>query len=478
LLLHQEQRQALTQRIDPKIILANSVLQLTSQELVRSIEDELMENPALETLEEGHCSGDCLDPSTCPYCLARKSRETAAETSDFGDLDTDMDTVFAAVSLDSEAFDLVSNLEAEVTLQEHLRNLLHAAVSEEDYRIGEYLISSLDDRGWLEGTTAGIAADLGVDEEAVLRILDVVQSFDPPGIGARSLQECLLLQLCYLCEEEGTEADKRKITLAERMVREQFDHVVARRYPRLARAVGIKQEEARQVVEYIRTRLNPFPASQFRPPWTYRPGNRSAVRPDVLIRRTDLGYEVEVLDVEPFSIGVNPSWRHAYDDIKRGSSHYTLEEKRQITEYVERAEQFLNNLQQRRKTLRLITRCIIDFQVGFLETGSRRFLRPLTRTHIASILHLHESTVSRATANKYVQIPNQEVVPFEIFFNASLSVKEAIDEIIQSEDPSSPLSDQQIAAMLLDRGISVARRTISKYRASKNILSSTRRRQN
>lgn len=478
MLLHQEQRQALTQRIDPKIILANSVLQLTSQELVRSIEDELMENPALETLEEGHCSGDCIDPSTCPYCLARKNRENTGEAPDFGDLDSDGDSVFASVSLDSEAFDLVSNLEAEMTLQEHLRNLLHAAVSEEDYRIGEYLISSLDDRGWLEGTTEGIAADLGVDEAVVLRVLVIIQSFDPPGIGARHLQECLLLQLRYLCEEEGTEADRRKNMLAERLVREQFDHVVARRYPRLARAAGIKQDEARQVVEYIRTRLNPFPASQFRPPWTYRPGNRSAVRPDVLIRRTELGYEVEVLDAEPFSIGVNPSWRHAYEDIKSGSSHYSLEEKRQITEYVERAELFLQNLQQRRKTLRLITRCIIDFQVGYLETGSRRFLRPLTRTHIASILHLHESTVSRATANKYVQLPNQEVVPFEIFFNASLSVKEAIDEIIQSEDPASPLSDQQIAAMLLDRGISVARRTISKYRASQNILSSTRRRQN
>jgi len=451
---------------------------LTSQELVRSIEDELMENPALETLEEGHCSGDCLDPSTCPYCLARKAREAAAETPDYGDLDSDPDPVFAAVSLDSDAFDLVSNLEAEMTLQEHLRNLLHAAASEEDYRIGEYLISSLDDRGWLEGTTQGIAAELGIAEEHVVRVLEVIQSFDPPGIGARHLQECLLLQLRYLREEEGSEADRRKNALAERLVREQFDHVVARHYSRLARVAGIKQEEARQVVEYIRTRLNPFPASQFRPPWAYRPGNRSAVRPDVLIRRSELGYEVEVLDAEPFSIGVNPSWRHAYDDIKRGSSHYSLEEKRQITEYVERAENFLHNIQQRRRTLRLITHSIIEFQVGFLETSSRRFLRPLTRTHVAGILHLHESTVSRATANKYVQLPNQEVVSFEIFFNASLSVKEAIDEIIQSENPADPLSDQQIAEQLLDRGITVARRTISKYRASRNILSSTRRRQN
>ena len=137
---------------------------------------------------------------------------------------------------------------------------------------------------------------------------------------------------------------------------------------------------------------------------------------------------------------------------------------------------FIRHLDQRKQTLKYITQCIAELQVGFLETGSRQFLRPLTRTQVARILKFHESTVSRATANKYVQLPNQEVVGFDIFFDGSLSTKDAIEEIIQDEDPTSPLSDQQIVALLQEKGITVARRTIVKYRESQKILSSTRRR--
>jgi RNA polymerase sigma-54 factor len=196
----------------------------------------------------------------------------------------------------------------------------------------------------------------------------------------------------------------------------------------------------------------------------------------VIIRRTEFGYEVEVLGADPYGLGLNPTYRDAYDQIKTGNGHHTDDDKKHITEYVERAELFIRNINQRRKTLRLITRCIVDCQTGFLETGSRQFLRPLTRTAIAKMLTIHESTVSRATANKYVQLPNQEVVSFDFFFNGSLSIKDAIEELIQEEDPANPLSDQQITELLQEKGISVARRTIVKYRESQKILSSARRR--
>jgi len=480
--IQHDQRQVITQRIDPRLIMANSILQLTTMELMQTVENELFENPALDTIEDQPCNGDCIDPAACPYCSARRAKEQEterqAETLDSGDHEAEYDSFFGTPPLETdEDYDPVGNLEAEMTLQEHLRGLLRAAVPSEDYWIGEYLINNLDDNGWLGDTVENIAEELGVSCEEVCRILEIIQTFDPPGVGARNLQECMLLQLRYLRDEDTTPGNSKRNAIAEKLVRDHFEHVTARRYLKLARAAGISVDEAKQVIEYIRTRLNPYPANQFRPPWAYRPTNsRAAVRPDVIIRRTELGYDVEVLGAEPFMLGVNPTYRDAYNQIKSGNGHHSDDDKKHITEYVERAELFIRHINQRRKTLKMITRCIVDCQTGFLETGSRQFLRPLTRTRVAKMLNIHESTVSRATANKFVQLPNQEVVSFDIFFNSSLSIKDAIEQIIQNEDPASPLSDQQIVERLKERGITVARRTVVKYRDQEKILSSARRR--
>lgn len=480
--LQHDQRQVVAQRIDPKIIMANSILQLTSLELVQSVESELMDNPALETLDEIGCSGDCIDPSVCPYCSAREAARSDADLRlpplDTGDLDADEEPYYTGnmAGADSD-YDPMGNIEAEITLQEHLRSLLGAAVTTEDYAIGEYIISSLDDRGWLDDRTDVIALELGVPESEVCRLLAVIQTFDPPGVGARTLQECLLLQLQYLREEDTAPAQRRLNALAEKFVRCHFEHVTAGRYARLARAAGITADEAQQVMKYIASRLNPYPASQFRPPWSYRPNNnRAAVRPDVLIRRTELGYEVEIPGGDHVWLGLNPSYREKYLQIKSGKGFHSDEERRHVLECVERAELFIRNINQRRQTLRTITRCIVEYQAGFLETGSRKFMRPLTRTGVARQLGIHESTVSRATANKFVQLPNQEVVSFDLFFDSSLAIKNAIEVLIASEDPSNPLSDQQIVEKLEEQGIQVARRTIVKYREAQKILSSARRR--
>ena len=143
---------------------------------------------------------------------------------------------------------------------------------------------------------------------------------------------------------------------------------------------------------------------------------------------------------------------------------------------MERADAFIRSILQRRKTLKAITRYVVEFQQGYIETGQRPFLRPLTRTQVARSLNMHESTVSRATANKWLQLPSEEVVSYDLFFDSSMGVKDLIEEIVASEDKSHPLSDQEIAEMLQERGLNVARRTVVKYREAQNILSSRRRR--
>lgn len=481
MLLQNDQRQVITQRIDPKIIMANSILQLTSMELVQSVEGELLENPALDTLDDSPCAGDCIDPTNCPYCSARRLRDADAdprsETPDSGEQETEYELFGFQTSEAEEEYDFVANLEAELTFQEHLRGLMRNLVRAEEYAIAEYLISNLNERGWLDGDPMEMAAELGVPASDVCRLLAILQTCDPPGVGARNLQECLAIQLRYLLDE-GIDADKQHlIAFAEKMVGEHFEYVSAQRHLKLARAVGCTGDEAKQALEYIRTRLNPAPASQFRPPWAYRPTNsKSSVRPDVQVRRTEIGYEVEVGGADNFSLCINPQYRETYALIKSGKGNYSEEDRKHFTEYVERAEMFIRNINQRRQSLRAITHCIIEHQVGFLETGSRQFLRPLTRTQIARKLELHESTVSRATANKFLQLPNQEVVSFNLFFNSSLSIKDVIEEIIEGEDPNHPFSDQQIGALLVEKGINIQRRTVVKYREALKILSSTRRR--
>ena len=466
----QRQKQTLVQRIDPKLIMANSILQQNSFELVQRIEMELEENPALEALEDQSiCNGNCIDPMSCPYCSLRlQNPEPVSSMVEMIDMEPDMavDSLF-----DAEDIDIFGSIEAEITLHDHLLNQLHTSLPPADLEIGEYLISSINDNGWLDTGIDCIAQELGANLADVERVLRGVQSFDPPGIGARDLQECLLIQLQFL-RDEG-----RPNEIAEKMIAGLFHDVVKRCYGRMARSLGITSDQARKTVEFIRKQLNPYPAAQYRQPWDYKPTNaKVAVRPDVIIRRTELGYEVEVPATGPMSLGINPTYREAYITIKDGKNgHMGPDEQKHITEFVERAELFIRNINQRRKTMRQITRCIIDLQQGFLETGSKSYIRPLTRTSLARMLDIHESTVSRATIRKFVQLPNQDVVPFEIFFNSSLAVKAAIEGIIANEDPHRPHSDREIMEILSEQGFDIARRTVVKYRDSQKLLSSNKR---
>jgi RNA polymerase sigma-54 factor len=475
-LLKQEQRQTVSQRIDPKLIMANAILQQNSMELAQHIEAELLENPALDVLEqEPACNGSCPNPDECPYCSRRQQTpDTVEQSLDIPDADLEADFMPGMLfEAGDEEYDPLAHLEAEVTLQDHLRGLLRSALETDDIWIGEYLINCLDDMGWLGELPEDIAMQLGIELSDVMRVLSVLQAMDPPGVGARDLQECMLLQLRHLAEEG------KPNRIAEKMVTEAFADVVQGRISRLARVAKVSVDTARQTLDFIRTQLNPYPASAFRPPWASRPVNhRSSIRPDVIVRRTQFNYDIEVMGAETFLLGINPNYRQLYDTMRNGNGHAHLseEDRRHVTEYVERAELFIRNLHQRRRTLKLITRCIVECQQGFIDTGNRAFILPLTRTRVADMLGLHESTVSRATSKKFVQLPNQEVVPFDLFFNGSLAIKSAIEEIIAAEDPTHPLSDQRIVELLAARGIDVARRTVVKYRDAQKILSSNRRR--
>jgi len=469
LLIEQGLRQTLTQRIDPKLIMANNILQLTSMELQQAIEQELAENPALEVPEEDPCQ-NCDQPRTlCIDCVFRKQTVTTDDV-DISVYELEQPIDFAS-DADDES-DLIANIRNEVTLHDHLTSLMRASLPSEKWPIGEYIISNINDSGYLEGSVEEFALDLNKSPEEVEAVLSTIQTFDPPGIGARNLQECLKIQL------ERLQEDNQGNPLALAVVSDYWQEMLSGKIGRIARRLKVTISDIEEAIAFVKKQLNPYPGSGFRPPFQNGSDQPvSSVKPDVIVRRTPAGYEIEVVGNEHYFLNINSRYRSMYEELKNGkSAKYSKEEKQHIVEFVERADLFIRYINERRRTLRQITKAIVEYQQGYLETGSRAFLRPLTRTKLARALKIHESTVSRATANKYVQLPSEEVVPFDFFFDGSVSIKDMIVELIASEDPANPLSDQQIADLLRQRGYDVARRTVVKYREAEKILSSRQRR--
>ena len=470
MLFEQGLRQSLSQRIDPKLIMSSSILQLTSLELQQAIEQELAENPALEVPEDDPCE-NCEHPKTlCLDCPFRKQSVTS-DDSDLSVYDLDQPIDFAADSEDGEG-DFIYNLRQEITLQDHLIELLHSSLPSEQWRVGEYIISNINESGYLEGSVEEFSLDLDVDMDDIEAILAVIQTFDPPGVGARDLRECIKIQLERLAEDDqGNPA-------ALAMVREFWQEMLSGKIGRIARRLKITALDVAVGIEFIKKQLNPYPGNSFRPPYQSESDAKgSSVRPDVVVRRTPGGYEIDIAGHDQLILNINARYKMMYEEIRNGGTKkYSADDKKHITEFVERADMFIKYINERRRTLRLITKAIVEYQQGYIETGEKSFARPLTRTKIARSLKMHESTVSRATANKYVQLPSEEVVAFDFFFDCSMSVKDLIGDLISTEDKQNPLSDQQIAEILHERGFDVARRTVVKYRESQKILSSRQRR--
>lgn len=518
----QTQQVVQTQKIAPHLIQASELLQCSVLELGQTIERELMENPALECLDTP--SEGCADCGTsavpCAHCPLNRRTEATASASLFK---TDPeapereehfsapesntrspeddswsaeesladlallpmpDYGIRAGSLDSQSdrFDPLSLASSSVSLHDHLLSVLRSSAQDPlDYRVGEYLVNSLDDRGWLEIDEAEAMAELAIDRTILERGIRRLQACEPAGVGARNLRECLLLQLCQM-QEEG-----RGHALAMAIVEKYWEGFIQHRFDLIARRAGKTVEEVHEAVRFIQAELSPAPASCFREPWDYKPDSKSeAVRPDVIVRRSATGFEIEVIGQELPTLHINARYRRLYDELRNGAnghvggmqpgSRLSQEERKHIIQYVERAHLFIKNIQQRQRTIERITRCLIEAQQGFIETGSRAFLFPITRTDLARQAGFHESTVSRALLHKYIQLPNQDVLSFDVFFAPASSIKDSLAQLIAEEDPRNPYSDEALRKKLAENGVDVARRTIVKYRESLRIPASYLRR--
>ncbi len=498
-----EANQEMRSWISPSLIEANHILSLSQQELQALVEQEMAQNPALELENRATCPvcQSVLEGAWCPTCQRTIERENREESLDLMD-DYEVPSAPSAPADSSTDFDPMTIVAAGESPIDQLHADARVSLHEDDYPIAELIIDSLDERGFLTMTLDDVASSLDVTVEDVEAVLQIIQSIAPVGVGARDLGECLLLQIDYL-RQLGVGIPEH----TETVVRDNLDAFGAHRYGQIQRKLGVTADELDDVREFIRGQLNPFPLQSHVSRSWQAPSDDGHVSPDVIMELVDGTIQVVIADNQFFHLRTNALYSELFKQFASRKNAKPAEaepepvmaddgedtedtaavldaemvadassdDRAHVRRYTQRAQVFMNNIDQRQSTLLRISECISRFQEGFLRDGVRE-LRPLTRALVAQEVGVHESTVSRATANKFVQLPNRKVIPFADFFTANLSAKEVIKQIIERAEVSGePLTDKKIVDLLQDEGIRIARRTVAKYRAELGILPSTMR---
>lgn len=435
----------------PELRQAIVILQLSSLELSHYIDQALLDNPLLEIKEE-------LEPEQQdePLDWSRDS-----EWDDFYNDKQDQDFGYLRSCSDS-TINREDYLSEAPTLYDHLSWQLQVAdITRKQGVIGAFLIGNIDDHGYLRICEEEAARCLRVSPEEVRGVIEIIQSFDPPGVGAADLVECLLLQLRRL---------KGDNCPAEKIIRFHLSDVAAGRLGRIARSLGLSIQEVQGLVDLVRS-LNPKPGLRFG-----SPNNVRYVQPDVVVEKVGGEYVVTVNDSVGPRLGISPF----YHSLLKSGEHCDPETRRFIDVKLSAATWLVRSIEQRRLTLYRVANSIISFQREFLDQGIKA-LKPLNLRRVAETLGIHESTVSRATANKYIQTP-RGLFEFRFFFAGNVNhnrdqeavaktIKKLVKDYIANEDAHTPLTDQQITDSLKQHGIFIARRTVAKYRDGMGIPS-------
>ena len=456
-----------SQVLAPQLRQSLELLQVPTLELRTLVQQEMVQNP---TLEETSPEMEQIEIEP------EKTEEDEAFDKEFdklAKLDDEWRDYFNQASggqnYSSEAAAkrqfLFDSLSQPLSLQQHLMNQLALATEIEDERqTGELIIGSINDEGFLTSTLEELAATTGTEIALLQTMLAVAQEFDPIGVGARDLKECLLMQLRRLGKGDSLAAD---------IVRDHLDALGGRKFPDIARSLKISVAQIHEAAKLIGT-LEPKPGRAF---ISEEP---AYILPEVSVTKSDEGYSILMNNEQIPRLHISEHYRQLMADA---------DTKPEIKSYIRdkvRAGMFLiKSIGQRQQTIFNIAKEIVRVQNDFLDQGVTK-LRPLTMAEIAVILGVHETTVSRAIANKYMQTP-QGTYEMKYFFTpgyktsggqsvSNKTIKDAIAQLVENEDMDNPLSDQTMVAKLKETGAVVARRTVAKYREELKILPSHMRR--
>ena len=469
--------------VSPSLIEANYILSLSQQELQAVIAAEMEANPALEMDDRPTCPicNSMLEGYFCPTCLTHQQSIDATESLQSYDDFINEPVAQVATRDDTGDFDPMSLIASEEPIDRQILGDARAILDASEHVIAEYIVESLDERGFLTVSVEEIATVLGRSSDEVMMVLEVIQDVAPIGVGARDLRECLILQVEYL-RHSGQEVPAPVLRIIETHLSEFGSH----KYGQIAKELGIGVEEIEAARDFIRDQLNPYPLQSAQAKSWRSPTDSNYVAPDVVILLKNGELVVEIVDTKFFHLRMNEMYEQLAGQYARRKSAPAAssngqespaheDERTHVRKYSNRAKLFMSNIHQRRDTLLRISRCISELQENFLRGGVRE-LKPLTRAIVAQQVGVHESTVSRATANKFVMLPTRKVIPFSDFFTPSLSTKDIIKELIERETrKGEALTDRRICELLLNEGVRIARRTVAKYRAELGILPSTMR---
>ena len=464
----------------PSLQQAIKLLQLSKLELQEVLNQELLENPLLEETAEEVKSEETETAEANEQADQKPAEETKPEEpkdekDSFDEIDYDayfQDYIEYGynprMNEEHEEFPIENTLTRPPNLADHLTWQLNMSDASPDTKeIANFIIGNIDEDGYLRASIEEVCASGGYGVEAAEKALNVIQAFDPIGVGARDLRECLLLQLRYLDLDND---------LVEMIVRDHWEAFMQRHFVQLAKSLGIEMKELEALVEVIK-HLDPKPGRKY--------SNERAiyVEPDVYVHKVGDEYVIVLNEDGMPKLRINGSYRQMLSHMDSKSDGETVN---YIKDKIRSAVWLIKSLDQRQRTIYKVAESIIKHQKEFLEKGID-FLRPLVLRDVADDIQMHESTVSRVVSNKYMHTP-RGLFLMKYFFHSgidseygedisSLTVKKKIQTFIEAEDPRKPLSDSKIMKILNDEGINIARRTVAKYRDELNIPSSTDRKQ-
>lgn len=474
--LQQVQKQTQSLVLAPQLRQSLKILQVPALELRNTILEELQINPALEELPMEGVSLEEKDEGE-----GAPTKEDRSQELDFGD---DFSVLAQIDEVSKENYELENggraysseaaerrqyffdSLTSETSLQEHL--IRQAELAESDPEIiqaTEFLIGSLDNRGFLTSSLSDIALLSNMPLSVVQKAYKLLKTLDPSGIGSIDLEDCLLTQLALKGKGSGPEAA---------LIKNHFDLLLRRRIPEIARKNGFTIDEVQNLVEEIAT-LDPAPGRKF------AEDTNRVVQADVKVEKDDGTLRIILNNEYIPRLRLSGTYK---DLLAKGK--LSRKEREYIREKIRSGKFLISSIEQRQQTIERITREILHMQADFFDKGLSH-LRPLTMSQVADEVGVHETTVSRALANKYIETPHG-VFEFKYFFTtgytrdngesvANTTVKEIIAKIIDSENSAKPYSDQSIVNILKERDVNIARRTVAKYREELGILPTNLRRQ-
>jgi RNA polymerase sigma-54 factor len=459
--------------LTPSLQQAIKLLPMSTLELADLLNQEMVENPLLEEVPTEE-----LQPAEQQQQQEKPADQQPADKGDAWD-DADYEYFFGDYLDDgyrsrtpSEVKELPpieNTLSTAASLSDHLLWQLSLQTDEDRLKeIGSAIVGNLDDDGYLVASVEEIAAMGEWPVADVERALQHVQTFDPIGVAARDLQECLWLQIRHL----GLEG-----TATEKIVTEHLRLLQNHQVPEIARKLGISLEDLKEHVEIIRN-LDPKPGSR------YNPSQSQYVIPDVYVVKVEDQYVAALNEEGLPQLRISPVYRRLLDKTGAGGGEQNDETRAYVKDKFRSALWLIKSVDQRQKTIHKVATSIINFQREFLDQGIE-YLRPLVLRDVANDIGMHESTVSRVVNNKYMHTP-QGVFELKYFFHSGISssygesvssvtIKQRIRKIIENEDPRKPLSDSKIVSILQKEGLMLARRTIAKYREELKIPTSNQR---